>query len=68
MSDATKDRVEGTVDQAKGSVKETVGKVTGDEQLQNEGVLDKAEGMVKEGMADAKSAVDSVVKKVTGNS
>jgi uncharacterized protein YjbJ (UPF0337 family) len=68
MSDATRDRVEGNVDQAKGTVKEKVGNATGNEQLQDEGVLDQAEGKIKEGMADVKSAVDGVVKKVTGNS
>ena len=68
MSDSTKDRIEGTMDQAKGEVKEGVGNMTGDDQLKDEGLMDQAEGKFKEGVADAKSTVDGLVKKVTGGS
>ena len=37
-----KEHIKGTVDKAKGAVKETVGKVTGDKQMQAEGRFDKA--------------------------
>ena len=63
-----KDRVEGAAKQAKGTIKETVGKVTGDDALKEEGLMDQAEGKVKEGAADVKSTVDGLVKKVTGGS
>ena len=49
-------RVKGALDQAKGAVKDTVGKVTGDTKLQAEGKADKAAGKVEStagGIADA---------------
>jgi uncharacterized protein YjbJ (UPF0337 family) len=42
-----KDRVEGAAKQAKGNIKEAVGKVTGDSKTQAEGAADKAEGKVQ---------------------
>jgi len=42
-----KDRVEGAAKQVKGTVKETVGKVTGDSKTQAEGAAGKAEGKVQ---------------------
>jgi uncharacterized protein YjbJ (UPF0337 family) len=39
-----KDRIEGAAKQAKGAVKEAIGKVVGDAKLQAEGKVDKAEG------------------------
>ena len=39
-----KDRVEGSSKQAKGAIKDTAGKVTGDTKLQTEGKADKAAG------------------------
>ncbi len=65
MTDQSKDRISGTFDEAKGKVKEAVGRETGNEDLQNEGLVDQATGAVKKGVADAKDAVDSLVKKVT---
>jgi uncharacterized protein YjbJ (UPF0337 family) len=64
VDQADKDRVEGTVDKATGSVKETVGKATGNEQAQAEGTFDKVKGEVKEGMADARDKVDEMVDKI----
>ena len=42
-----KDRIEGSANQAKGAVKEAVGKMTGDAKLQTEGAADKAAGKVQ---------------------
>ena len=42
-----RDRVSGSAEQAKGSVKEGVGSVLGDTKLQAEGRMDKAEGKVQ---------------------
>src|SRR5690242_18738076 len=39
-----KEHVKGTADKAKGAIKDTAGKVTGDEGLQTEGKIDKAKG------------------------
>jgi uncharacterized protein YjbJ (UPF0337 family) len=51
-----KDRMKGVADQAKGTVKEQAGKLTGDTKLQGEGKVDKAAGKVENtvgGMKDA---------------
>jgi len=42
-----KDRIEGSAKQAKGSIKKTAGKATGDAKLEGEGRADKAEGKVQ---------------------
>jgi uncharacterized protein YjbJ (UPF0337 family) len=43
-----KDQVKGKMDQAKGSIKETVGKVTGNTSQKVEGKFDKATGKARE--------------------
>jgi len=52
-----KEHINGTVDKAKGAVKETVGKVTGDKQMQAEGRFDKAKGEARKAVGDLKDAV-----------
>jgi len=42
-----KDRVEGSLEQAKGKVKEVAGKVTGDSKTETEGKADQVKGKVK---------------------
>lgn len=51
-----KDRIAGAVNQAKGAVKDAVGKVTGDTKLQAEGKADKAAGKVQSTVGGAKDA------------
>ena len=65
MSDASRDRIEGTVDEATGRGKSAFGELTGDEQTQSEGQADQAQGNLKQGLADVKDKVDDAVKKVT---
>lgn len=52
-----KDRIEGSANQAKGAVKETAGKITGDAKLQAEGAADKAKGKVQNAVGGAKDAI-----------
>ena len=52
-----KDRVAGAANQAKGAVKETVGKATGDAKLQAEGAADKLKGKVQNAVGGVKDAV-----------
>ena len=52
-----KDRINGAADQAKGSIKEAAGKLTGDSKLQAEGTLDKAKGHVESAIGGVKDAV-----------
>ncbi len=58
-----KNRVDGLANQVKGAVKETTGKVTGNERLEAEGVADKTGGKVQEGVGKGKDAVRDVLKR-----
>ncbi len=52
-----KDRVDGAAQKAQGSIKDAVGKVTGDSKLQAEGKADKAAGSIKNAIGGAKDAI-----------
>lgn len=52
-----KDRIDGALKQAKGSVKETAGKLLGDAKLKNEGKADKVAGKVQNAVGGAKDAL-----------
>ena len=74
MSDVSRDRIEGTVDEGVGRAKSAFGDFTGDEQTQAEGDAQELSGHAKQGLAnvkdalgDAKDKVDDLVKKATGN-
>ena len=45
-------RIEGTLNDTKGKVKEGVGNLTDDERLQNEGQADQLQGKVQQGIGD----------------
>ncbi len=67
MSDVSKDRAEGKVDEIVGKAKSAAGDATGDQQLKDEGDADQVSGKAQQGLAAVKDKVDDVVKKVTGN-
>ena len=52
-----KDQVKGRVEEAKGAIKETAGRVTGNPDLQDRGTLEKAAGKVQKTYGDAKQQV-----------
>ena len=52
-----KDRVEGSLEQAKGKVKEVTGKVTGDSKLETEGNADQISGKVKNTVGGIKDTI-----------
>ena len=52
-----KDRIEGSARQAKGAVKEGIGKVTGDAKLEAEGKSDKVAGKVQNAIGGLKDAL-----------
>jgi uncharacterized protein YjbJ (UPF0337 family) len=52
-----KDRVEGSLEQAKGKVKEVAGKVTGDSKLQSEGKAQQVAGKVQNAVGGIKDTV-----------
>ena len=58
-----KDRIRGTVEQAKCEVKEAVGKVAGDAKLEVEGRNQKAAGKVQNAVGGVKDAVRDALKK-----
>ena len=53
--------------QAKGAVKEGVGKVIGDEKLEKEGAAEKVVSKVKEVAEDAKDAVEGIKNMLSGD-
>jgi uncharacterized protein YjbJ (UPF0337 family) len=55
-----KDRIKGTVKQAEGSVKEQVGKLTGDASLEVEGKIEKTEGAIQKAFGKTKDALPEV--------
>ena len=52
------------LNQAKGSIKEGVGKMIGDEKMEKEGAAEKVVSKVKEVAEDAKEAVEGAIKGV----
>jgi len=59
-----KDEIEGKFDQAKGKVKESVGKAVNDRELENEGRADNAGGKVQEGFGTARRKVGETIEDV----
>ena len=58
-----KDEVTGAAKQARGAIKEAVGKVTGDSKLRVDGTADKVEGKVQSKIGEAKDKVRDVLKR-----
>lgn len=52
-----KDRIEGSLEQAKGAVKEGAGKLTGDTKLEAEGKADKASGKLQNAVGGLKDTL-----------
>ena len=56
--------LENKFDELKGSVKEGLGKLTGDKSLEGEGLAEQVVSKVKEAAEDAKDAVEGVIDSV----
>jgi len=52
-----REHIKGAADKVKGTVKDTIGKATGDEKMEAEGKLDKAKGAAHNIAGDVKDAV-----------
>ena len=52
-----KERIKGSAEQAKGAVKETVGKALGDSKLETEGKTERAEGKIRNAVGGLKDAL-----------
>jgi uncharacterized protein YjbJ (UPF0337 family) len=57
-----KDRIEGSAEQAKGKIKETVGKMTGDSKLQGEGKADQIAGKTQNAVGGIKDAAKEALE------
>lgn len=57
-----REHVRGAADKAKGAIKETAGKMTGDKELQTEGKLDKAKGDLHNAAGNLKDAFKQAAK------
>ncbi len=64
MGIPNKDEVKGKLDQAKGAVKENVGRVVNDRDLEAEGQADRAGGKVQEGFGTARRKVGEAINDV----
>jgi uncharacterized protein YjbJ (UPF0337 family) len=58
-----KDRIEGAAKQLKGSVKEAIGKLTGDTKTQAEGMAEKTTGKAQNAVGGAKDSVRDALSK-----
>ena len=57
-----KEHVKGAADKAKGAIKDTAGKLTGDKELQSEGKMDEAKGSAHNAAGDVKDVVKNATK------
>ena len=62
MGIVNNDEVEGKFDQAKGTVKEEIGRATGDGELESEGIADRAGGNIREGFGTARRKVGEAIE------
>ena len=56
-------RVEGAIDKGVGATKEAIGKATGNERLQAEGLVQKAKGDVQNKVGQAQDTLGDAIKK-----
>ena len=63
---STTDKLKGLANEAAGNIKQSVGKVTGNEKLQAEGKAQEVEGKTQRTVGEAKDGVKNVANKITG--
>ena len=59
MTSNTKNSAEGRIHQVRGKIKETIGKIVNNQELEIEGKVENAEGKIQEKIGD----IEKVVKK-----
>jgi uncharacterized protein YjbJ (UPF0337 family) len=62
MGAPNRDEIEGKYEQAKGSVKQGLGRATGDEELHSRGTEDKLKGDVQEGFGRTKRKIGETLE------
>jgi uncharacterized protein YjbJ (UPF0337 family) len=58
MKDSTKDKIEGTVHEVKGNVKEKVGHATNNPNLEDRGTTEKVAGKIQKKVGDVEKVVE----------
>ena len=58
-----RDRIAGTAKKVKGSVKEAIGRVTGDAKLQSDGKAEQTAGKIQNAIGGIKDTVREIIKK-----
>ena len=58
MKSGTQDKVEGKMHQVKGAIKEAVGKVTDDREMEIEGKVENLDGKIQEKVGQIKKVVE----------
>ncbi len=64
MGIPNKDEIQGKWEQAKGAVKDKLGEVTGNRQLEEEGEAEHAQGEAREGVGEARRKVGETIKDI----
>lgn len=59
-----KDQVKGRVEEVKGAVKETTGKIVGNKDLEAKGMVQKVAGKTQAGYGEAKEKVKGAIDKL----
>lgn len=54
MKSSTKDKIKGSVKQAKGAIKEKTGKASGDPNMQDRGTAEKVSGKIQKKVGEVK--------------
>ena len=67
MGIPNKDEMEGKWDQAKGAVKENIGRATNNRDLETEGAADRASGNVEEGFGKARRKIGETIEDIGDN-
>jgi uncharacterized protein YjbJ (UPF0337 family) len=62
MGAPNRDELEGKWDQAKGAVKENVGRAFDNEEMEQEGQIDRAKGNIKEGFGTTRRKIGETVE------
>lgn len=64
MSEGTRDRIEGSVDEMGGRAKSAFGDATNDEQMRDEGDMDQLSGNAQQGVGNVKDAAGNIKDKL----
>ena len=57
-----KDEIKGNAKQARGHIKDAIGKATGDDKLRADGAADRAEGAIQKKVGEVKEAARDALK------